>query len=480
MTGCFVIVFTVFMAKRARRAAARRMNTLKFPLSVRPSDCVLLSLTLLLLRCGDIESNPGPGMEDLIKDLGNRLSKQISDVSNEMKSMSSKMESIQEQFHRQQKDFNSVRETTEKLESRAETIEERLEKQDIMMRRDNIIVYGLDEGGGDGAKMETEEQLLDSLVTVLNKHDSSRQWSEDDFASVLRLGKPEVSKKRPVVARLIKSRVKRAVISNKHLRQALKTKNMKIDDDLTEQQRQTLKHWRDEGFIAFYRGVRLYTKKRSESRHAVTRSDCDEHDHNEYVSQVDLRRSSPVRRSSLRMSLRQSAETARRRRSADAATSSYTSSHPHETRRYSHVDGVTVADILACRGGGPTDTSSSAAKSSIPAAVPVAASGAVTPCAGDEAPSPSASAAAAQQSGHLPASSTKSRSSDTANLGGGTRGSAPGKPTKQSGAGIAKGRRGSPMARPQSQGQTSPRTTRTRAAHQSTLDSGWGRSGNGR
>lgn len=242
MTGCFVTVFTVFMAKRARRAAARRMNTLKFPLSVRLSDCVLLSLTLLLLRCGDIESNPGPGMEDLIKDLGNRLSKQISDVSNEMKSMSSKMESIQEQFHRQQKDFNSVRETTEKLESRAETIEERLEKQDIMMRRDNIIVYGLDEGGGDGAKMETEEQLLDSLVTVLNKHDSSRQWSEDDFASVLRLGKPEVSKKRPVVARLIKSRVKRAVISNKHLRQALKTKNMKIDDDLTEQQRQTLKH----------------------------------------------------------------------------------------------------------------------------------------------------------------------------------------------------------------------------------------------
>jgi hypothetical protein len=319
-------VFVVFMAKRARWAAARRINTLKIPVSVRLSDCVLLSLTLLLLRCGDIESNPGPSMEDLIKDLGHKLSRQIGDVSSEMKFLSSKLEDIQEQFWHKEHDINDMKMTTELLKSKTDTIGERLEKQDIMMRKDNIIVYGLEEGGGGVAGVETEEKLVDTLVSVFRQCDT-RQWSEVDFASAHRIGKPGSQKKRPVVARLVMSRVKRSAIGSRHLRQALKKKGVKIDDDLTDQQRLTLKEWRDDGFIAFYRGTRLYTKKRSEpTRHSAMQSggDVGAGGYDDDDSDVGARRSS----------LQCTAE-AVRRRSADESTPPSTSSHPSENRRYS-------------------------------------------------------------------------------------------------------------------------------------------------
>jgi TolA-binding protein len=149
------------------------MKTLKIPVSLRISDCVLISLTILLLRCGDIESNPGPSMEELIKDLGNKLSKQIGDVSSDMKSLSSRIENIQEQLRRKEVDIDNMKKNAEKIEKRTESIEERLERQDILMRRDNIIVYGLDEGGG-GVKagVETEEELAGSLVSLFNNFDT--------------------------------------------------------------------------------------------------------------------------------------------------------------------------------------------------------------------------------------------------------------------------------------------------------------------
>ena len=59
--GSFVTIFINFMTKRARKAASNFYRTLRIPVSVRPTDFVLLFLLgQLLSRCGDIEPNPGP------------------------------------------------------------------------------------------------------------------------------------------------------------------------------------------------------------------------------------------------------------------------------------------------------------------------------------------------------------------------------------------------------------------------------------
>lgn len=58
--------------------------------------------------------------------------------------------------------------------------------------------------------------------------------------------------------------VKRTLISSKTVRRNLRADGIKMDDDLTAQQRQTVKDLRASGFTAFWRGTRLYQKQRAQ------------------------------------------------------------------------------------------------------------------------------------------------------------------------------------------------------------------------
>ena len=60
--GRFVTSLMHFVAERARKAADFGIRTLTVPLTIRASDMLVLFL-IGLLRCGDVEQNPGPGEE---------------------------------------------------------------------------------------------------------------------------------------------------------------------------------------------------------------------------------------------------------------------------------------------------------------------------------------------------------------------------------------------------------------------------------
>ena len=265
-SGCFLTVFIAFMGKRARKAAINRVKTLRLPLSVRPSDVLLSSLILLLLRCGDVESNPGPSaMERLIKDMGRQLSHQIGGISNTL-------EDIQVQLRQKQEAIDEVKQSTELLWHR-------VEEQEVTRRRDNIIVYGVPEYNSGPQRSETETQLVDKIVNILNFHYCDSTWTENDITSAHRLGKWAEDRTRPVVVRFLKSRHKRDVISNRLLKISLRKEKIKIDDDLTKKQRETVNELRDKGFVAYFRGMRLFKRYRVESRSPDERWPSPDSDH---------------------------------------------------------------------------------------------------------------------------------------------------------------------------------------------------------
>jgi len=193
-------------------------------------------------------------MENLIIDLGRSLSRQIGDVSHEVKSVSGTLVDIQEQIQLKEQAIEDIRQTTQKIENRIECVEDKLEKQDILLRRDNVILHGIPEP----LNFETEEDLVFTFVCLLNKY-------ELDISSAYRLGKRDDSKTRPVLVRLVRNRDKKALVSSKQLRDALRKRSVRLDDDLTANQKKTLNELRDEGFIAYFRGTRLYTRRRGES-----------------------------------------------------------------------------------------------------------------------------------------------------------------------------------------------------------------------
>lgn len=224
-----------------------------------------------LMLCGDIETNPGPdpndssdkqNTNDLIIQLGDTLGSGLDDVSREvkvmsgsMKTMSSQLEELKSDLHKKQVEINEVKTRTNSLEQKVATLTDQLEMQDIMSRKDNIIMYGVTEKDD----KETEDDTLRTVVALLNTHDSSKTWVRDDFSCVFRLGKRDEgqSRPRPVVAKLLRNRDKRNLISSKTMRRWLKGDGVRLNDDLTVKQRAQLSALRDKGYAAYYRGTRL-------------------------------------------------------------------------------------------------------------------------------------------------------------------------------------------------------------------------------
>ena len=234
------------------------------------------STGMFLPLCGDVELNPGPSTDELIQQLGVSLGARLDAVSAEMQSMSSVISTVskqlnlmKEQLQKRQEDISAVKKQTERLNERLVRMEEELERQKIFARRNNIVFYGIPEVVHD---RESDADCARTLVNIFNDHDPERTWTVDDLACTHRLGKKgdDQTRPRPIIATFVRNRDKRNLIASRSMRRMLSEVDIRMNDDLTPKQRSTLKDLRDDGCIAFYRGTKLFSKRKQQPKQRDT------------------------------------------------------------------------------------------------------------------------------------------------------------------------------------------------------------------
>lgn len=180
-------------------------------------------LVLLLLCAGDVESNPGPKIEDvlaLLRECHAETSATLNELKLEVTNITAKVNSIEKaissvpQFHGQ---FTAVNNSVQQVKQTvAKTNDELAEVVDDLnnrMRRNNLIVKGLPEVEKEGYK-ESEEIVREFFSTHL-------QLEVGDIERAHRIGQRRPDAQRPIIVKFLNFKAKSEVLLN-----ASKLKNL--------------------------------------------------------------------------------------------------------------------------------------------------------------------------------------------------------------------------------------------------------------
>ena len=220
-----------------------------------------------LLRSG-IEPNPGPPYTlDELCDMFQDAKKEIEELKKEvadLRKMRTEYEAVKKESEKERQVlkeeiegvykytdeiYTTHEDETNTLKRKVKDQERLIERQEIYSRRENVILKGVRES--------ENENVLDSVVKIMNVDENDHKVEPSDFQRVHRLGKPMQGKTRPVIVRFVNFSKKLAVLKSK---QAIKDRqNVKITNDLTSKQREILSviHQNSPGVNAWFRGEQL-------------------------------------------------------------------------------------------------------------------------------------------------------------------------------------------------------------------------------
>ena len=242
----------------------------------------------LLILSGTVELNPGPmereEMEELLASFGEKMMKRMDDISRDIKSdmksiktdinlMTGKLEKVENdvaalrsQMIEQEEQLDSIAEMQQHVEERLNVMEAKIEDQESRDRRDNVILHGVPELEGNGPD-DCEERFLTTVNSVLPS-----PLRPSDIVRAHRLGRRVQGKTRPLIARMIKSSQKTAILQR---RKDLRDKGYGVASDLTAKQREQIQQAKSRGLFAYFKGGVLHTEARRQgptSSRPVTRS----------------------------------------------------------------------------------------------------------------------------------------------------------------------------------------------------------------
>ena len=229
-------------------------------------------LQALLLCCGDIESNPGPTMEQVVRSFEGKMDKQtellqgklnqLIDVSCATKllgeQLQSRLVSLESRFITENEKLHSGIEESKKahedLASRVCHLEDKIETQDRQLRQSNVVLYGLAESGDQGGS-----GLSVVVVRLLVKFFPNKTWNVTDIERVHRLGNASTSgdRPRPVLVRFVRWGDAMFVMMDSVGKEKLRGEKLRIARDMTQQQRDTVSHYKKQGMHAYFSKGRL-------------------------------------------------------------------------------------------------------------------------------------------------------------------------------------------------------------------------------
>ncbi|XP_077560605.1 uncharacterized protein LOC144175397 [Haemaphysalis longicornis] len=187
------------------------------------SDMLLYALDLLLLS-GDVETNPGP---DLAK-----IAKQIELIANDIKeikegrlaSIDAKLENLTVLDSK----ISTCMDQVSNLQKEITALELKLDDLENRSRRSNLIFYGIEED-----KNENNESLEDTINEKILKN--ILEIEPVAIERIHRLGRAAEGKNRPVILKLLNSRDKAKVFKNCH---KLKETDFAISEDFSPRVRE--------------------------------------------------------------------------------------------------------------------------------------------------------------------------------------------------------------------------------------------------
>ena len=164
--------------------------------------------------------------------------------------------------------------TAEKLQK----LESEIERLESFSRRNNLRFFNIPQ-----PTSETDDNCTRSLVRTLNHFYPSKRWNEDDIERAHRTGSTASNgrpRPRPIIARFFSWRDKMLVLRDREARRRVGDRDMRVADDLTNNQHARLQKEREDGRHAYYKNGRLHTEVRQQNRNAARRVHQHEHTDN--------------------------------------------------------------------------------------------------------------------------------------------------------------------------------------------------------
>lgn len=179
----------------------------------------------LLTCCGDVEENPGPNTEEMLRSLMKDMKEikaTISASSLKLNETTQKLTSIETKLDGLS---STVCDYTSRVDDLQKTVDQLILKVDDLenrSRRNNLIIYGITEPQGE--QLESLEEVTQKILRdTLSVHDVK-------IERIHRLGKPNPSKDRPVIFKLVDGRDKPGILKNCR---KLKGTNYSISEDFS-------------------------------------------------------------------------------------------------------------------------------------------------------------------------------------------------------------------------------------------------------
>ncbi|RUM93602.1 MAG: hypothetical protein DSZ28_07620 [Thiothrix sp.] len=249
-----------------------------------------LDLSALIRLAGDVELNPGPGLtatdlekalkaqrEDIRKDIADmkrdvtetvttetrKLNEQLQEMSRKLDGLQTELTRLDERVVAQADDLEDLRRTCDAYDQRIADLEEKLEEMERRDRRDNVILYGIPEADNE-RYADCQTKFVEAVEEVL-----PGKLKYGDVVRAHRIGKKRADKCRPLIARLVRTVDKLAVLS---AREKFKACGKGVSNDLTEMQRRMVQQAREDGNLGYFRGARFFTEPRQRSDDAEMRT----------------------------------------------------------------------------------------------------------------------------------------------------------------------------------------------------------------
>ena len=259
-----------------------------------------------LMLSGDVESNPGPTMEERVQEMQQslathmqmsfqklseqieeqhqRITRQLTEQSQRitdthqhvmsiehsvtymkltLTNMQTRIQTLEEDQRIQQLDGIENSEATASLGDRLEKVEHDMEQKAREERKPNVILHDVKEHLGDN---DTNESITKHTVLFLNQHVPSKVWSHGDIKNCFRMGTRvnNIGKTRPILVSFNTFKDKLNVLKTKDY---FKTINVGVSADLTPYQRDELRKLKSQNKFGFYKQGKLVV---TEDRFSLT------------------------------------------------------------------------------------------------------------------------------------------------------------------------------------------------------------------
>ena len=223
---------------------------------------LLLAISVCIILCGDVETNPGPSITDVLKELREfRASSDLhfetlkgeigslrADIVSIRHDLDTVTEKVKQTIHDLDKIYDDNYADISSLKSQIGKLENHIETQERYSRRENLIFYDIPE-----EKDEKHETTTEKLINVLNDNVPSKHWTKDEFIRIHRL-KTRQAGSAPIIARFLRPNDKFCVLNS---RQRLKESGFGVSNDLTPAQREQLNRLKQEGKRGYFKNGKL-------------------------------------------------------------------------------------------------------------------------------------------------------------------------------------------------------------------------------